>query len=231
MKDIRVLDENDLWRISMIDGDTDLVTISISSSPRIGQDFANEEFIGTASKDGKAIFLIDKTNSFGNRLDWPHIIDLLKPHLEDKTVRAVGFCMGGFLATVMSKFFPITSVVAITPQYGVAPEYFPPKDYDGERFDWFTALYTDKIDVFHIPSLDGYFQDETNYYIFNSSGDLDQMQIKYFPEQDNVFIFEFGEDYDHGLPGQLGDDLEVLVGACFEHEPWVVSEFIEDHYA
>ena len=226
MKDIITLDENDLWRISMIDGDTDIVTISISSSPRIGQEFANEEFIGTASKDGKAIFLIDKTNSFGNRLDWPHILDVIAPHLESKDVRAIGFCMGGFLATVLTKHFNIHCVVAITPQYGVAPEYFP----NGEC-KWFTDLYTDRIDTFHIPSLDGYFQEHTNYYIFNSSGDLDQLQIKYFPEADNIFIFEFGEDYDHGLPGQLGNDLEVLVAACFEHEPWVVSEFIEDHYA
>ena len=231
MKDIIVLEENDLWRISMIDGDTDIVTVSISSSPRIGQEFANEEFIGTSSKDGKAIFLIDKTNSFGNRLDWPHIVELLTPHLKDKTVRAIGFCMGGFLATVLSKYFKIDSVVAITPQYGVAPEYFPPKDYDGERFDWFTELYTDRIDVFHIPSLDGYFQDETRYYIFNSSFDLDQMQIKYFPQQENIIVFEFGEDYGHGLPGDLGEDLPVLVEECFDHRPEAVYDYILNHYS
>ena len=226
MKPIITLEENDLWRISMIDGDTDIVTVSISSSPRIGEPFAHEEFIGSASRDGKAIFLIDKTSSFGNRLDWPHIIELLTPHLEDKDVRAIGFCMGGFLAVVLSKYFNIHSVVAITPQYGVSPDYFP----NGEC-SWFTELYTDKIDTFHIPDLDGYFQDHTNYYIFNSEGDIDQLQIPHFPTQDNVFIFEFGEDYDHQLPGQLDRDLPILAYACFDHEPWVVSEFIEDHYA
>ena len=225
-KEIITLEETDLWRISMIDGDTDTVTISISSSPRIGQEFANEEFIGTSCKDGKAIFLIDKTNSFGNRLDWPHILDIIEPHVEGKQVRAIGFCMGGFLAVVLSKYIDIHCVVGITPQYGVAPEYFP-----GNEFDWFTELYTDRIEEFHIPDLDGYFQDRTNYYIFNSNFHLDQMQIQYFPKTDNVFVFEFGEDYDHGLPGQLEDDLDVLVAACFEHEPWVVSDFIEDHYA
>lgn len=230
MKDIVVLEETDLWRISMIDGDTDIVTVSISSSPRIGQEFANEEFIGTASKDGKAIFLIDKTNSFGNRLDWPHIIELLAAHLDGKKVRAIGFCMGGFLATVLSKYFNIDSVVAITPQYGVAPEYFPKEQIGTDDFQWFLNLYTNKIDHFYIPSLDGYFQDRTQYYILNSSSELDQLQIKYFPKQDNIVIFEFGKDFDHGLPGQLGESLPVLVDACFNHKPEVVTQFIDNHY-
>lgn len=231
MKDIVTLDETDLWRISMVDGDTDIVTISISSSPRIGQEFANEEFIGTASKHGKAIFIIDKTNSFGNSLNWPFITTLIYPHLEGKTVRAIGFCMGGFLAIVMSKFFKMDSVVAITPQYSAANEYLPPEDYSGDRFLWFRELYTDRIPDFKIPSLDGYFQDRTQYYIMNSSFNLDQWQIQYFPEQSNVHIFEFGNDYDHGLPGQLGDDLDILTEACFNHQPGVVRQFIQDHYA
>jgi predicted esterase YcpF (UPF0227 family) len=223
-KEIITLFEDDFCRISMIDGDGDIVTLSISSSPRIGEDFSNEEFIKTSTKDGKGVFLIDKTNSFGNRLDWDVVIDTLSPHLVDKDVRAVGFCLGGFLATVLSKHFRIHSVVAITPQYSVMPEYMPEDSF-------MLGMYTNSITEWKIPSLEGYFQEDTNYYVFASCDDSDKIQIAHFPIQDNVFIFDFGDDYDHGLPGQLGIDLETLVEACFEHEPWVVTDFIEEHYA
>jgi hypothetical protein len=223
-KEIITLFEDDFCRISMIDGDTEVVTVSISSTPRIGEEFSKEEFVKTSTKDGKAVFLIDKTSSYGNRLDWNLIIDTLSPHLVDKDVRAIGFCMGGFLATVLSKYFKIHSVVAVTPQYSIMPEFLQDNSY-------LLALYTKSISEWKVPSLEGYFQEETNYYIFASSDEEDMVQIANFPIQDNVFIFDFGEDYGHSLPGQLGADLEVLVEACFEHEPWVVTDFIEDHYA
>jgi Dienelactone hydrolase family len=225
-KPIHILSETDFWKISMIDGDSDVVTISISSSPRVGQQFANEEFVGTASKHGKAIFLIDKTNSFGNRLDWDVLINTIGPHLVNKKVRAVGFCMGGFLAIVLSKLFNIDSVVAITPQYSAANEYLPPDDYPGDRFLWFRELYTDRITDFKIPSLDGYFQDRTQYYILNSSFNLDQWQIQYFPKQDNVHILQFGEKYGHELPGLLGENLHKFVEDCFNHDKTDIEEYI-----
>lgn len=225
MKNITTLVDTDLYKISMIDGNTDVITVSISSSPRMDQDVATEEFIGTASKDGKAIFLIDKTNSFGNSLDWDTIVSIISEHCENKTVRIVGFCMGGFLAVVLSKFIKTDSVVAITPQYSASNEYLPPEDYDGDRFMWFRELYTDRIKEFVIPSLDGYFQDETMYYIFNSNFNLDQWQIKYFPKQDNIKIFEFSK-YDHSLPGELGDNLQTFVLDCFNHQTARIKEFI-----
>jgi hypothetical protein len=232
MKEIVKIYEDDMLRLSMIDGDTDIVTLSISSSPRIGEDFATEEFIGTASHYGKAIFIIDKTSSFGNRLDWDLMQTIIAPHLEGKTVRAIGFCLGGFLGVVLSKYFEIDAVIAITPQYGISPDYFIRDEShpNPDRFNWFTELYTDKIDVFHIPDLNGYFQDRTKYYIFHGCFDLDLMQIKYFPAQDNIIIIDFGEDYSHGLPGDLGNDLPTLVDACVNHKPEVVFDYIKKHY-
>jgi hypothetical protein len=231
MKDIIVLEENDLWRISMIDGDTDIVTVSMSSTPPVGSDFAPEQFRRLASEQGKAIFLIDKTSSYGNRLDWPAIIELLTPHLQGKTVRTIGACMGGFLAAVLSKFFKVKHAVMLVPTYGVTEEHFPPKDYEGDRFDWFLDLYTHKIDVFHIPSLEGYFQDETTYYVFNGDNPMDQMQAEYFPQQENVIMFDFGSDYGHSLPGDLGDDLDILVQECFNGRPEAVYDYILSHYS
>lgn len=230
MNNIQVLDENDFWRVSMIDGNTDVVTIAISSSPRIGQEFADEEFKPAATQDGKGIFIIDKTNSFGNSLDWDTIVEVISPHIDGKTVRAVGFCMGGTLAIILSKFIKIDSVVAITPQYSAAAEYFPEYGEEHNPYTWFNELYTDKIKTYHIRSLDGYFGESTQYYVFNSSFNLDQLMISYFPEQENITIFEFGEDYSHGLPGDLGRDLNILVTACWNHHPEVVTKFINDHY-
>lgn len=235
MKDIITLYEDDFLRLSMVDSDGDpgLVALSVSSSPRIGEKVAKEEFFGTVTAtSGKAIFIIDKTSSFGNRLDWDLIQTMLTPHLEGKTVRAVGFCLGGFLAVVLSKYFKIDAVVAVTPQYGISPDYFIRDESlpNPDMFSWFTELYTDKIDVFHIPDLNGYFQDRTKYYILHGCFDLDLMQIKYFPIQDNIVILDFGEDYSHGLPGDLEDDLPMIVNACADHKPEVVVDYIKKHY-
>tara|TARA_B110000483_G_C18125493_1_gene515447 strand:- start:286 stop:1005 length:720 start_codon:yes stop_codon:yes gene_type:complete len=235
MKPLTTLFEDNFLRISMADGfgDPDLVTLSISSSPRIGEKVAKEEFFGTiTATSGKAIFIIDKTSSFGNRLDWDLIQTMLTPHLEGKTIRAVGFCLGGFLAVVLSKYFKIDAVIAITPQYGVSPDYFIRNENDPnpDRFNWFTDLYTDKIDVFHIPDLNGYFQDRTRYYVLHGCFDFDLMQMKYFPVQDNIVVFDFGEDYSHGLPGDLGLDLPTIINACAEHKPEVVFDYIKKHY-
>ena len=223
MKDMVILDENDLWRISMIEGDTDLVTISISSSPRIGQEFADEEFITTSCKDGKAIFIIDKTNSFGNSLDWPHIVKLITPHTEGKSVRAIGFCMGGFLAIALSRYINVDSVVTLNPQYSIMDSYIDRSNFPAE-------LYTDRITEWKIPTLDGHFSDNTSYYVMYSQEQMDLDQIKHFPILKNVHLIDFGPDFDHGLPGDLKGDLPMLVEACLNHTPNIVHDYIKKHY-
>ncbi len=223
-KEIVTIEETDLWKVSRIaDDESDTLTISISSTPRIGESMAKEEFVSTTSQTD-AIFIIDKTNSYGNSLDWDHIANLIRPYTVNKKVRAVGFCMGGFLSIVLSKYIDMYAVVAMTPQYSVMEDYI-------NRSNFPAVLYTDKITEWNIPTLDGYFVDKTKYYIAYSHDPQDFDQAQYFPKQDNVYMIDFGPDYDHGLPGQLGDDLELVVGLMFNNKLRKVNKFIRKHYS
>jgi hypothetical protein len=221
-KPIHILEENDLWKISIIHGNTDTVTISFSSTPRIGEPFAEEQFIHTSIKHGTAIFIIDKTSSYGNRLSWEKIVELIYPYTINKKLQSVGFCMGGFLAIAMSKYLKFDSVVAFTPQYSILEEYLIPDSYMIE-------LYTKKISEWKIKTLDGHFEDDTSYYIFSSSDPDDLWQIKHFPKQENIKVFQFGDKYNHDLPGLLGDNMDIFVEKCFQKDTKAIEVFISNN--
>jgi predicted esterase YcpF (UPF0227 family) len=223
-KEIVTIEETDLWKVSRIaNDDSKILTISFSSSPRIGESVAKEEFIGTASQTD-AIFIIDKTNSFGNSLDWEHIANLIKPYASNKIVRAIGFCMGGFLSVVLSRYISMQCVIAITPQYSIMDGYI-------DRSNFPADMYTDKVSEWKIPTLDGYFVDKTNYYVMYTHEQMDLDQIKHFPKQKNVFLIDFGPAFNHGLPGQLGDSLELVVGLLFKGRVSRVNSFIKKFYS
>lgn len=226
LHNIELVYEDDFLKVSKVDGiSDDLVTISISSSPRPGEDVAKEEFIRTSTMTSNAIFIIDKTNSFGNHFSWEHLTQTILPIIGQRTVRSVGFCMGGFLAIYLSKYIHMDSVVAITPQWGPAEEYLDP-----ELHQWFLDLYTYKIKDMKIKNLDGAFQNQTQYYILNSNFDLDQLQITFFPKLSNITIFEFGEDFGHTIAGQLGEYMDLCVNACWDHDLSYIPNFIKEYY-
>lgn len=223
-KEIITIEETDLWKISRIpNNSSDTLTISFSSSPRIGESVAKEEFIGTASQTD-AIFIIDKTNSFGNSLDWDHIADIILKVANGRRVRAIGFCMGGFLSIVLSKYIKMYCVIAITPQYSIMDGYIDRSNFPAE-------MYTDRVSEWNIPTLDNYFIGSTKYYVMYTHEQMDLDQIKHFPIQDNVNLIDFGPAFDHGLPGQLGSNLEVIVGYLFSGKLSKVNKFIKRHYS
>lgn len=224
MLDIKTKYEDNFLKISYVEGISNkLVTIAFSSTSRPGEDVASEEFILHSTKDSNAIFVIDKTNSYGNRIDWQLIQSHVRNLVGNRKARAVGFCMGGFLAIVASKYIEIDSVVSITPQYSIMPEYLSDNSY-------LLDLYTKNIDEFKVPSLDGYFVDRTRYYIYHASDADDLQQIEYLPKIDNVYVFDFGTAFDHGLPGQLGSRLHSLLLYGWYHEPDMVYNFINEYY-
>jgi hypothetical protein len=223
-KELAVIEENDFWRISVIeDSNFDHVSISFSSTPRIGEKFATEEFVGTVSAIGTSLFVIDKTNSYGNKIDIYHIANTINQYVQNKTVSLVGFCMGGFLGIAFSKLINnVKNVVAITPQWSVHPEYVG---------DTYLKRYTTKISDWKIKTLDDSFDDSINYYIFASDDPTDILQTSYFPQdRANIRIFRFGPDFDHDLPGQLGNNLSKFVTECFKDNTKNIDAFIEQYY-
>lgn len=217
--------EDEFLKITQINGISDEnLTVAISSSPRIGETEAPEEFILHATDNSNAVFVIDKTNSFGNHFDWDILISTVKELAGNRKIRAVGFCLGGFLSIALSKHIKIDSIVAITPQYSILPEYM-------NEGSFMLELYTQHVKEWKIETLDGCFMEHTQYYIFENNEPDDVVQQKWFPfHLDNVRMFNFGDSFHHGLPGQLGEHLHSLVKECWAGNPDFVDKFIEDYY-
>lgn len=218
--------EDDFLKITYFDKKSEDLVISFSSTPRLMQDeaVAIEQFIGTLSRNEiSGIFVIDKTSSYGNKISLAKIASLISPITKNALrVHSIGYCMGGFLAIAISKFIHLNSVVAVTPQWSIHPDVLPSESY--------LNIFTNKIDEWLIKDLSGHFVEGTRYYVLNSDDPDDQHQIKYFPVQSNVEIFEFGPAFGHDLPEQLDGDLERLMLLCINNEGTLVKEFIDSYY-
>lgn len=225
-RELITLLEDEFVKVNYFDAKSDDIVISFSSTPRVDQDeeIAIEQFIGTLSNQNiTGIFIIDKQSSYGNKLNFSEIAAAIAPVLvKANKVHAIGYCMGGFLAILMSKVISISSVVAITPQWSIHPSILPEDSY--------LRQFTNKIVDWVYPTLSGSFREHTNYYIFNSDDPDDQHQIKYFPVQDNINIFEFGHGFGHDLPEALDGKLEELMLECINENPEAVSSFITNYY-
>ena len=132
--------------------------------------------------------------------------------------------MGGFLAIAFSNVYPVNNVVAMTPQWSIHPDILPAESY--------LNYFTDRISDWKIKDLSDAFVDETNYFIFNSDNEDDQYQIRLFPKQDNIDVYEFGPAFDHDLPEALPPGvLEKLMMSCLEQgKDNMVRSFISDYY-
>lgn len=218
--------EDDYLKITYFDKKSEDIVISFSSTPRLaqGEEVAIEQFIGTLSRNNiSGIFVIDKTSSYGNRISLAKVASLISPIVKDALrVHAIGYCMGGFLAIALSKSIYLNSVVAVTPQWSIHPDVLPAESY--------LNIFTNQIDEWLIKDLSGYFLEDTRYYILNSDDPDDQHQIKYFPTQDNVTIFEFGPAFGHDLPEALDGELERLMLLCINNNGDQVEDFITGYY-
>jgi len=218
--------DNEFVKISYFDKKSDDVVLSFSSTPRLaqGEEIAEEQFVGTLSNNNvTGIFIIDKQSSYGNKINFGEIAATIAPIIINaERVHAVGYCMGGFLAILMSKVISLHSVVAITPQWSIHPDILPESSYLRE--------FTNRIDSWEVISLENSFNDTAKYFIFNSNDVDDQYQIQFFPEQENLEIFEFGPATGHDLPEALGGKLEELMFACINDNPKMVEDFIDSYY-
>jgi hypothetical protein len=226
-RELKTLIDNDFVKVNYFDAKSSDVVISFSSTPRVDQEeeIAIEQFIGTLSKqDITGIFIVDKQSSYGNKINFSEIAAAIAPIIiKADRVHAIGYCMGGFLAILMSKVINLSSVVAITPQWSIHPDVLPSDSY--------LNRFTREINDWVYPTLEGKFAENTNYYIFNSDDPDDQHQIKYFPNDlDNIYIYEFGPAFGHDLPESLDGKLEELMLSCIFEGGQKVYDFIKDYY-
>jgi hypothetical protein len=197
-----VLEDSEFLKISYIEKDSDYVVVSFSSTPPDDTE-PHEQFITTLTdKRVTGIYVVDKTSSYGNKIDWQRIVNAVNGIANGRKVVAIGYCMGGTLAVALTKYMPVSYVLAITPQYSIHP-YILPKDS-------FLNRWANQIDDWKMPSLEGFINNLTNYVIVSTNNYDDSFQDKLFPVQDNVRKIIFDTDR-HDLPKVIGDDLEEFM--------------------
>ncbi len=144
-----------------------------------GIDIQRAEFVGTMATLGAAsAFVFDKTRSWGNRVDFARVADLVAPLAPGARILGLGNSMGGFNAILMSNFTAMETCVAFAPQFSVMPGVVP-----GE-IRW--RDYVAAIDGFRFPSLEGQFNDRTRYVTVNGDDAAERAHWSRFPARPNA---------------------------------------------
>ncbi|KAA1174686.1 hypothetical protein FWJ25_04660 [Marinobacter salinexigens] len=218
---MKVLLDNDFIKISVRERSSKNVVLCFTG---IGHamgavDVQGEEFFNISSM-ATTVFIIDKQRSWGNNFDFLELRELLSPYTEGKVVFSLGNSMGGFLSILASKFFDVRSVVAFVPQFSVSPKVVP----DERRW----RRYVDNIKAWRYESLDGAFLDGVNYYIISAVNDVELIQLKLFPDGDNVRkIIFYGDEFGHNVAAPLKKvgALYGVIDSCFKGEcVWTILD-------
>jgi hypothetical protein len=169
------------------------------------------EFYRASTADANAVFIIDKTRSWGNRIDFDRLITALTPLTAGRRLYTIGNSMGGFLAILMSSFLDVRCTVAFVPQFSVDAEVMP------EETRW--EVYRSQIARYRYPSLDGHFNASAKYYLFHSGKEKDRNHWEKMPSAPNVKQFVF-RDFGHGAAKRLKvmGLLDTVIGQCFEEK-------------
>ena len=197
-----ILIDDEFCKLVMVKRDSDYVSISFSSTPPYSNPVPDFQWVGV-TKYATAFFLIDKTNSWGNNLDWERISLIINKYTPGKEVHAIGFCMGGSNAILASKYIKIDRVVAFTPQYSIHPDFL--------TCDSYLRQYYQHIDEWNQPSLEGAFGARTDYRIIIVHNPDDDIQNAVIPDGSNILKYDLGEDLEHGGPHILGDDMGYVI--------------------
>lgn len=166
------------------------------------------EFQKVGTRFDATYFVSDLTRSWGNRLDFGVLGQLIATHTPGATIDVIGNSMGGFLAVLFARFVPSRTVIAFAPQYSAKPDVVP--------FDNRWRKYRDAITDWRHPSLEGAFQDGTAYYLFIADDDYDARHAAMFPHLPNVHVTLM--DGTHGLAQNLKrlNILHTLIDKCLD---------------
>jgi hypothetical protein len=191
-----IIYEDNFIKISITERNSNNVFLCFSGA---GMSIANieiqkEEF-AKSTKNSTSIFIVDKTRSWGN-FDWDKLINVLYPYLKNKKIYSLGNSMGGFCAILASKYFNIFKVIAFVPQWSVNKLIVP--------FENRWNHYTDNIKNWQHLSLEGCFNDISEYHIIFGNQGEDVKHSKMFPKKNNIKMYFF--DGDHYIVKLLKDN-------------------------
>lgn len=172
-----------------------------------GVDVQKEEFT-KGDFSGDIIFVFDKKRSWGNFLDFDALKLIIYPFFEGKKVYYLGNSLGGFNAIIFSRFLKPNSVLAFVPQYSVSKKVIPKEN----RWD----RYVDDIKEFRFESLEGFFSELVEYYVFTGDNFKEKRHWMRMPKSSNVNVFVL-KGVGHQCAKVLRDAgcLYELIESCF----------------
>jgi hypothetical protein len=195
MDDLEIIYHDYNFKISKKTGDSDIVFLCFSGvGMQIGGIEIQKEEFNKATAGATSIFIIDYNRQWGN-IDWKHLNKIIYPHIANKRVFSIGNSMGGFCAILASRHFLIEKVIAFVPQYSAHKSVVP------NETRW--AIQRENIKKWDYISLDGSFNDNTEYHIFYGNDLQDSMHRELFPKQDNIIMNVY--EGDHYLVKDLKD--------------------------
>jgi hypothetical protein len=208
--------------VTAIDKQTDIVFICFNGLTGTDIDgvhpFQLTEF-KSVSKLYTTIFIVDKTMSWGNHVDWDMVKTAIQPVVEGKTTISVGLSMGGFNAIVSSSILNVDKVISFNSQYSIHKLIAPDKEYND---------YANKIRHWNFKTFDYSFTNNTKYYMFVSEGSaVDKLAISKYP--DFCHVFNFGDKYEHNIPAALKREerLQDLFNLVIANDLYRINEYVD----
>ncbi|MGA0616155.1 hypothetical protein [Paracoccus sp. KR1-242] len=173
-----------------------VVTFAGVGRGRIPKGIPVPQFIGSASRYGAAVSVIDKNRTWGNGLNIPAIASCILDLADGRPVFTLGTSMGGFLAILFSTPLRAERTVSAGAQYSVCPSVMSSE----HRWDYFAR----RIGEWWYPSLNGYFNLATKYVTLNGSIWQERRHWSQFPLQENAQHYVI-EGMGHNLAARLKD--------------------------
>lgn len=225
----RTLVESGYLRLSLADGGSETLVVSLTGIGKKVAGMLPDEFVGIAWAGGRntSIFISDLRRTWYNDTrvlsESVDHIRRIADRLRPRRIVAIGNSMGGFGAIVLSSLMEISTVISFVPQYSV--------DRDLMRDDPRWQGWRVRLPAMVYRTAGEYFVPRTNYYTFHGSGPLDNLHTRLFPIRGNVHSFVFPR-LRHNLAAVLKENghLAPLIQLCMESGVEDVSGFVARHY-
>lgn len=184
---LHLVHDDDGLRVTRTDGESGCMVISFSGIGADGTPCQPEEFIMTATDEGRhpALYIMDKHRSWMNA---PGLLEQIVEIIEAEaarigatTVCTMGNSMGGFMAMLVPYFTEIDHAIAFSPQYSVDPAVNPD--------EWRWAEYVGRIETYLHPTLDGRITERTQYTVVHGGHRRERPQVDAFPRHPAIAHF------------------------------------------
>lgn len=202
-------------RLSFIDRGTEIIFVCFSSLG-VREETHQVDFYSLSNKHS-VLFVTDKTNSWGNNLDWTSLARIINDKIANKQSYSIGVSMGGTNSILSSNYLDTKYVVSFNPQFSIHPLIEPKGTY---------LEYARKIIYWKHKTIKSSFNNNKTFYTFVSTNDANDVKyIDIYPEH----LYNCGKNFGHNLAfdlknaGLLQGLLDVIV---LGHED--ITKYITD---